>query len=71
MAKQLLLLRTLLNKLQMDKILAFLTRDKKTSYQVVVTTLPLFLYLSYSLYHRVLLEEPTPTPELRVKSVKK
>ncbi|KAJ3368149.1 hypothetical protein HDU91_000815 [Kappamyces sp. JEL0680] len=48
----------------MDRILYFLTKDKKRSYQVVVATLPLTLYLSYSLYHRVILEQPTPVPSL-------
>lgn len=46
-----------------DAIMKFLQKDKLRSYQVIVAVLPVTIYLSYSLYHRVILEQKTPTFE--------
>ncbi len=44
----------------MDRLVQFFGRDKKRSYQVIVATLPVTLYLSYSLYYRIVLQkDPT------------
>ena len=51
----------------MDRILHFLGKDKQRAYQVVVATLPLTIYLTYSLYHRIVLEQkpqPFPLPKI-------
>lgn len=40
----------------------FLTKDKRRSYQVVVAVSPIFIYLSYSLFNRVVLKRDTPIP---------
>ena len=51
----------------MDRILHFLGKDKQRAYQVVVATLPLTIYLTYSLYHRIVFDqkpEPFPLPTI-------
>ena len=46
----------------MNRVFTFLAKDKTRAHQVIVATLPVFIYLSYSLYSRLVWNSPNLTP---------